>query len=63
MFKGSKIILVAVGALAGIVVLIATAAALVLRVTAKSRVEAIASEFAGRNSIARMGMFRLERRP
>jgi uncharacterized protein involved in outer membrane biogenesis len=47
MSRSSKIILVAVGALAGIVVLIATAAALVLRVTAKPRVEAIASEALG----------------
>jgi uncharacterized protein involved in outer membrane biogenesis len=47
MSRSSKIILVAVGTLAGIVVLIATAAALVLPMTAKPRVEAIASEALG----------------
>jgi len=44
MSKSSKIILIAVGALAGIMVLVATVAALVLRVNAKPRVEAIASK-------------------
>ncbi len=45
--KSSKIILVAVSALAAMVVLLASVAALVLRVNAKPRVEAIASEALG----------------
>ncbi len=44
MSKSSKIVLVAVVALAGIVVLVAVLAALVLRVNAKPRLEAIASK-------------------
>ena len=47
MSKSSKIILIAVGTLAGIVALIATVAALVLRVNARPRVEAIASQALG----------------
>jgi AsmA family/AsmA-like C-terminal region len=45
--KSSKIILIAVSALAATAVLLATVAALVLRVNAKPRVEAIASEALG----------------
>jgi AsmA protein len=45
--KSSKIILIAVSALAATVVLLATVAALVLRLDAKPRVEAIASEALG----------------
>jgi uncharacterized protein involved in outer membrane biogenesis len=45
--RSSKIILIAVTALAAILVLLATAAALVLRLNAKPRVEAIASEALG----------------
>jgi AsmA protein len=45
--KSSKIILIAVSALAATVVLLATVAALVLRLNAKPRVEAIASEALG----------------
>lgn len=44
MSKSLKLILFAVGGLAGLVVLVAVVAALVLRVNAKSRVEAVASE-------------------
>jgi uncharacterized protein involved in outer membrane biogenesis len=47
MAKSSKIILVAVGALAAIAVLLATVAVFVLRANAKSRVEAMASEALG----------------
>jgi hypothetical protein len=53
--KSSKIILIAVGALAGIVVLIATVAAVVLRVNARPRVEAIASEALGWKSTSAAG--------
>jgi uncharacterized protein involved in outer membrane biogenesis len=45
--RSSKIILIAVTALAAILVLLATAAALVLRLNAKPRVEAIATEALG----------------
>jgi hypothetical protein len=45
--KSSRIILIAVSALAATAVLLATATALVLRVNAKPRVEAIASEALG----------------
>jgi uncharacterized protein involved in outer membrane biogenesis len=45
--RSSKIILIAVSALAAILVLLATAAALVLRLNARPRVEAIASEALG----------------
>jgi uncharacterized protein involved in outer membrane biogenesis len=45
--KSLRIILTAAGALAGIAVLLATAAAIVLRMNAKPRVEAIASEALG----------------
>ena len=47
MSQSPKIILIAAATLAGIVVLIATVAALVLRVNAKPRVEAIASQALG----------------
>lgn len=47
MSKSSKLILVGVGSLAAVAVLLATAAAFVLHVNAKSRVEAIASEALG----------------
>jgi AsmA-like protein len=47
MSKSSKILLIAAGTLAGIMVLMATVAALVLRVNAKPRVEAIASQALG----------------
>ena len=47
MTKSSKIILVAVGAVAAIAVLLATVAPLVLRANARSRVEAVASEALG----------------
>lgn len=47
MSKSSKIALLAAGAIAGIVVLVAAVTAFVLRVNAKSRVETIASEALG----------------
>jgi len=47
MSKSSRIILVAVGALAGILALVAAIAALVLRINAKPRIEALASEALG----------------
>ena len=45
--RSSRIILIAVSALAATAVLLATATALVLRVNAKPRVEAVASEALG----------------